>query len=431
MKELLNFPYRVFKSFRLREISFYSNSFYLMIDSISGALLGFIFWFVAARFFNTESVGLSSALISAISLLAFIAGLGLDDGIIRYLPSASDKGKIFNSVLSLTGIAGVILGIIFILGIPFWSPALMILHRNLVYAAGFTILITAYVYYVMLGAVFVSFKRADFQLFRTLIFQLGKMLIIIGVASVLASFGIIFSFGAAIMLATILGLFYMLPKLIRDYRPVLKIDKNIDKEMIRFALTNYFSGAMWSMPTWILPLIIINVLGATSNAIFFIGWSVGCIATAIPFSISTSVFAEGSNQIESMRKNLKKGVKLIILLLIPSEIILFIFAHYILSLFGRVYASGGTVTLRLIALCAIPLSVTLLYLAVVQVEKRLLQIIFVSGGSAVGILVSSYVFVKMFGINGAAIACLLTYTVIAIGVAPFLLKYLIGKQLLL
>ena len=148
-----------------------------------------------SKIFNTESVGLSSALISAISLLSFIAGLGLDDGLIRYLPSALDKGKIFNNVLSLTGIAGIISGIIFILGIPFWSPALMIIHRNLAYAAAFTMLITIYVYYVMLGAAFISFKRADFQLGRTLVFQLGKMVIIIGVASVLGSFGIFIFLG--------------------------------------------------------------------------------------------------------------------------------------------------------------------------------------------------------------------------------------------
>ena len=429
MRELLNFPYRLFKSFRLREFSFYSNSFYLMIDSLSSALLGFGFWFVAARLFNTNSVGLSSALISAIGLLAFVAGLGLDDGIIRYLPSAPDKGKLFNTVLSLTGLAGIGLGIIFILGIPFWSPALMILHRNLVYAVGFTILITTYVYCVMLGAAFVSFKRADFQLAKTLIFQLGKILIIISIASVLGSLGILFSWGTAIVLATLFGLFYILPKLIKDYHPVLKMDKIIDKEMVRFSLTNYFSGAMWSMPSWILPLMIINVLGATSNAQFFIGWSVGSIVTAIPFSISTSVYAEGSNQIESIKENLKKGIKLIVMLMIPFEIIIFIFAHFILSLFGGVYATGGTFTLRLIALCAIPLSVTLLYLAIVQVEKRLLQIILISGGSAVGTLVLGYLFIKMLGINGAAIACLLTDTAIAIGVVPFLLKYLMAKRL--
>jgi O-antigen/teichoic acid export membrane protein len=281
----------------------------------------------------------------------------------------------------------------------------------------------------MLGAAFISFKRADFQLGRTLVFQLGKMVIIIGVASVLGSFGILFSWGIAIMLATIFGLFYFLPRLIGNYRPVLKIDRSIDKEMIRFALTNYFSGALANMPSWILPLLIINLLGATSNAQFFIGWSVGSIVTAIPFSISTSVYAEGSNQIESMRKNLKKSVVLIILLLIPSEIIMFIFAHFILSFFGSAYANGGTYTLRLIALSAIPSSVTLLYLALVQVQKHLSQIILVSGGNAIGILLFGYAFVRIFGIDGASIACLLSDTLIAIGVAPFLLKYLITKEL--
>jgi len=428
MRKFLDFPYRAFKFLHLPELSFYSNAFYLMIDSVSGALLGFIFWFVAARRFNTESVGLSSALISAVTLLAFIAGLGMDDGIIRFLPSAVDKDKFVNNILTLTGITGIIISAIFILGIPFWSPALTIIHENPVYAVAFTVLVTISVYYAMLGAVCISYKRADFQLTRSLILNLGKLLILTVVASILGRLGILFSWGTAMTLATIFCMLYLLPKLIRGYRPGLKLEKKINEEMIRFSLTNYLSGALWSMPLWILPLMIINILGATSTAQFFIGQSVGAILVAIPSAISTSIYAEGSNKIESLKKNVKRGILLIALLLIPSEIILLVFGGFILSLFGSDYTTAGIFTLRCIALSAIPFSITFLYLTVSQVEKHLLQIIWICGSIAFGILVFGYVFLKIMGINGAAIAWLVTHTIVALVVTPFLFKYMMNNK---
>jgi len=399
-----------------------------MIDSISSALLGFIFWFVAARLFSIDSVGLSSALISAVSLLAFIAGLGLDDGIIRYLPSDPDKDKFINIIFTLTGIAGILCSIIFILGIPFWSPALMIIYKNPLYATTFLLLVAVSVYYVMLGAVFISYKRAGFQLIRSMILNLGKLLIIFIAASVFGMLGILFSWGIALILATIFGMLYFLPKLIHGYRPAWKLEKATNKEMIRYSLANYFSGGLWSLPQWILPLMMINILGATSNAKFFIGQSVGGIIIAIPGAISTSIYAEGSNQIESLRKNLERGIKLIALLLIPSVVVLLIFGGFILSLFGGAYATGSIFTLRLVALSAIPLSIILLYLTVAQVEKHLMQILWISSGIAFGIVAFGFVFLRVVGINGAALALLITYTVTALAVTPFLLKYLRANE---
>ena len=65
--------------------------FSVMIVSLSSATmltnaLGFPFWWLAARFFSPEAVGLSGAAISAMSLLGSASALGLGALLVRELP---------------------------------------------------------------------------------------------------------------------------------------------------------------------------------------------------------------------------------------------------------------------------------------------------------------------------------------------------------
>ena len=58
---------------RLRQVAntpLYRNAFYLMLNMSIISLLGLFFWMIAARFYTEAEVGVSSAIISAISLLA-------------------------------------------------------------------------------------------------------------------------------------------------------------------------------------------------------------------------------------------------------------------------------------------------------------------------------------------------------------------------
>jgi len=69
-------------------ISLYRNAAYLLMTSGTNSLAGFVFWAMAARLYPAEGVGLASAAISAMGLLALLSTLGMDYGLIRFLPGA-------------------------------------------------------------------------------------------------------------------------------------------------------------------------------------------------------------------------------------------------------------------------------------------------------------------------------------------------------
>ena len=77
----------------LFRLSLYRNAIYLMLNSAMYGLTGFFFWIVAARLYPPEVVGLASSVIAAIGLLSLLSTLGLDYGLLRFLPAAGDEAR--------------------------------------------------------------------------------------------------------------------------------------------------------------------------------------------------------------------------------------------------------------------------------------------------------------------------------------------------
>jgi O-antigen/teichoic acid export membrane protein len=85
---------------RLRE-PLYANAAYLFGVTAVSSLTGFFFLGIAARLYDPEAVGLATAGISAVALVAGIANLGLGNGLVRYLPEARSPVRLLNTVFTL------------------------------------------------------------------------------------------------------------------------------------------------------------------------------------------------------------------------------------------------------------------------------------------------------------------------------------------
>ena len=102
---------------RLYGVSLYRNAIYLMLNSAALAVLGFVFWILAARFYSTEEVGLAAAIIAAATFLALLSTLGLDYGLIRFMPNSGKKfNSLVNSCFTVSGLAAIVFSLIFLAG---------------------------------------------------------------------------------------------------------------------------------------------------------------------------------------------------------------------------------------------------------------------------------------------------------------------------
>ena len=404
-------------------IPLYRNAVYLMLNSAILALTGFFFWAIAARLYPVEGVGLASAAISAMALLAALSTLGLTYGLIRFLPKAGKKSRdMINSCFTLGILTSIALSLIFLAGLPSWSPALLPIRGHPVFFAAFMIFTAAMTLQSFTQQTFVAQRKTQFALWEGLIFGLLRFIPLILLAAFFHTFGIFVSWGIAASIAIVVSIFFFLPKIQPAYRPLPTISKVAISDLMHFSFANYAANLFWSIPGLILPLTVVNILGAESNAYFYIGWAVGGVLLMIPLAASFSLFAEGSHNEERLVGDVKRSLKLILLLLIPAIIIIFALGDKILLLFGSAYSENAARLLRLLALSAFPVSLNYIYFSIKRIEMRMRSVIGLTAFIAVGTLALSYVLLPQIGILGAGVAWLAVQIIAAMIVGYKLVK---------
>src|SRR5450759_909702 len=90
------------------------NSLYLILSSGLQAALGFAFWIITARLFSTADVGRASSLISATTVISYLALLGLNSTLVRHLPTAPDRNALITAGLLLVAGCGAGIGLLYV-----------------------------------------------------------------------------------------------------------------------------------------------------------------------------------------------------------------------------------------------------------------------------------------------------------------------------
>jgi len=397
-------------------IPLYSNALSLLLGNVLTAVCGFVFWIIVARFYSPDAVGTASAALSAVSLLATIANLGLGYGLIRFLPGAgSDARAMINSCLMIGAISSILTAGIFIIGIDLWSPGLSVIRETPYYLLAFILFTLLYTTMTITDHIHIGSRKANFVLGRNIIYNVLRIPLPILLAGVFHSFGI-FSSWVTAMLASLIVSFILLKFSQPAYRPALSIDKKITGRIIGYSFINYISVLFWAMPALVFPILVINILGAETNAYFYIAWAVGTIISGIPTAMATSLFAEGSHDEQSLWLNVKRSLRAMALIMIPVVAIVILFADKILWLFGNAYPENATTLLRIVVLSSLPLSINIIYLFVKRVRKDTRIIVGLPAVIMILGLGLAYLLMKEMSIDGVGYAWLFSQTAVALAV---------------
>lgn len=381
----------------------YRNSIFLMLNTVTGAGTGFIFWLFAARFYPPDEVGLATAIISSMSLLVMLSILGFNISIITYLPHEKNKHKMINTCLTIIAIVSFFLTVTFILGIDIFSPALLILKKPR-FMILFILFTTAASLFGLQNNIFLAFRNAKYTFYQNLItvsrVAILPFLITFGVFGIYSSYGL--GFFAAFIIGNILIL-----RVYPEYRLKPEINKKMVNEMIRFSSGNYIATLFEYLPSLLLPLIVVNTLGAKMNAYFYVAWAISGIFLMIPRATSMSLFAEGSYTPEKLKKNTIRAMKFIFTLLLPIIIGIFLFGDSILSIFGEVYSKNAFEVLLVLVIASVPFSLNALFVTIKRVQEEVMPVIFVYFGVAIITLTASHILLRYVGLIGVGISWML------------------------
>ncbi len=387
----------------------FKNAYFLMLSSITSAGSGFFFWLIVARFYPAEEVGLASAIISAMNFILILSLLGFDISLVRFIPERKDKMEFINTCLTISFITSLSLASIFVAGISIWAPSLSMIMEKKTLLFLF-LLYTSIIPLASLQSrgIFAGFRKAEYS-FILMVVTFAR----IGVVPFLTIFGalgIYLSYGLTSLLAFLIGIF-LISKII-TYKPIPTVKKDVINEIFHYSLGNYIAGVFQFLPNVILPIMVLNVLGAEQNAYFFIAWSVSNLLVIIPGAVSTSLLAEGSYEYEKLEWNIRKAMKFTFVLIGISIPTIFILGDHILWIFGEKYAEESFDILRVLVLGAVPFSVNTIYAYVKRIQKKVKSIILVYGGISILTLVGGYLMMLEYGIIGIGFAWVLANLIV-------------------
>lgn len=404
----------------------YENAYYLIAGSVAAAFLGFVFWMIVARFYSPSEVGLACALISVMGMLTSFSTLGLHIGLIRFLPEERDKRGMINSCLTMPGICAVALAVVFISGLGFWTPKLLFLRENFFYLLCFIIFTVASSIFLVQKNVFVALRSTKFNLVQRVVWNGLKIAFPIALVS-LGAFGIFSSCGITLCVTVIIGTL-LIRKVQSGYYPLPVIKKHMINDMMHFSFGNYIIEFIGTASIYILPLMVLGILGAETTAYFYIAFTISSMMFMISGAVGMSLFAEGSYEFEKLRTNVIRSMNFMFILLLPLLAIILLFGDKILLLFGKAYSENAFTLLRILALSSIPLVVNELYVGIKRVQKKIKPILYYSILALVLILGVSYLLMPKFGLIGVGIGWLLGQGVIAAMRVPAIAKEIRMKE---
>jgi O-antigen/teichoic acid export membrane protein len=253
-----------------------TNSAYLFANSIVTALLGVIFWAIAARFYDLDAVGRTAAVVSSATLIAMVSNLGFSALVIRFLPISGTSEVRLSAIASLTP-AVLATSIAFV----FYS---LPMNRELI-GSSLQIPFAIFIPVGLTAALAVSAVQDSIFIARqesiyVLIVHMGGTLVRLIVLSMFAHAGAIglvgaFSLGGLVTLA--LGVHAWKKKL-----PWTGETQPSIHEMAKYGATNYVTGLLNQAPQLIFPFLIATQISATAAGAFNYAWLGMAVIMALP-----------------------------------------------------------------------------------------------------------------------------------------------------
>lgn len=399
---------------RLRRVageSLVRNGSLVIATTLVNGALGAVFWVVAARGHDDTEVGRASALLAAVGGASLLANLGLGSVLIDRLPRRRSQGSWARTV----GLALVVGAALSAVAGAVTAAALPELVRDLdVYRGDAAVLVL-----VALGAavttaglltdsVFLAERRSEWYLARNTAFGTAKLVLValtLGAGGAVAITGSwVVALGASTVAATLVGFRELGRPLPFGSRPGTEGWKRELADLAPHSLLHHLANLGAQLPVYGLPLIVVAQAGARETAWFTVTWLVAGVFFTVSPAAAQALFAEGSHHPERLDALLRRGAVFTAALLLPLALGALALGWFVLSLFGRSYATAGYPALCVLVAGSVPDAVTNLLIARWRVERRLVRVAGLNLAMAGGALLLAWRLVPGLGTLGAALA---------------------------
>ncbi|GAB1689892.1 lipopolysaccharide biosynthesis protein [Krasilnikovia sp. M28-CT-15] len=347
------------------------NAGSLMATTVITSLLGFAYWWVAARTASEEAVGEASAAVSAMTLIGTIGMFGMGTMLISDLPAMQKRRwDLISTCLLVAGAAATVGGLAYValahLALPQLKDAMGGTAATVLLVFGIALNAVT----LVLDEALVGLLQGPMQLTRNAWFAVSKLALL----GLLAALPITLT-GSMLTLTWIAGIVLSVAVLARVLRRRGMVDSlRPSPALLRGRGRATFDHNLLNLATYLpraaLPLVVTAVLSAEANASFYTAFMVLSFLAMVPGNVALTLFAVASGDKAALRSKVRMGLLICLGGGLPVAIVVALLAEPIMSVFGANYARNASSALAILTLTYVPFVFHHFFLAISRVQDR-------------------------------------------------------------
>jgi O-antigen/teichoic acid export membrane protein len=315
----------------------------MSLGSATAAVLGFVYWWLAARSFAAAAVGVQSALISAMTFVGLLGEAGFGTMLVGEALGQGDRAAAMIAAAVLAGTGATLILALPIGGLLFYY-AWMTLPITVLFVLGCAL---TGIGFVVDGAL-IGLLHGEWQLYRNTLLAVLKLGLLLVAAAMTHN-------GTAIMLTWIVGLSVSLAvvcwhapigRVLISTSPNFRSLSGRMSVVMRHHALNLAAAA----PTLLMPIVVSMCAGPAVNAAFYAGWMVLFVGSLVPASLTTVLFAVGAVDPALQPQRLRFSFVLSLGFSVVMAGVLALFSDHILGLFNPAYPALAGSAVRMLGL---------------------------------------------------------------------------------
>lgn len=397
----------------------FRDGYALVLNSGLTALMGAVYWLIAAHEFSARALGINSAAVSATMFLAGVSQLNLMSALLRFVPvSGAAAKRLVTSAYGISLALGAVTGIVFVLGVPRWAPTLRFLQHP-AFVVWFVAATMAWSVFNLQDSVLTGLGRAVLVPAENQVFSTAKILLLLVLAGASPRYGIFASWTAALVFSLVpvnLLLFArLLPAHARGDRAHARPPSR--EQLTRYVSIDFLASLSWLAATALMPVIVLALAGPAPTAWFSLAWMVALPLFLMSVNGGAALVVAGAREEHRVDQYARQALRQTLRLVVPAALALAVAAPLVLRLFGARYAAAATPTLRLVSLAAIPNTVVAIAVSARRVRQDMRAVVVLTASQCGLVLVMSVGLLLLRGsVAGVGIAWLVASVLVAAGV---------------
>jgi O-antigen/teichoic acid export membrane protein len=410
---------------------------YIYIETIASLMSGYIFWIIISKITTSETIGISSTLISLAGIVTVVASIGIPTGVQRFIgKSFSDKkldeAKTLVSVALFLVCMGIAACSIVILIAQNWIHGIFDFDLELILIA-ISYIGSAVLFMLFRSVVIASLKTKSLPIIiissSIVKVSLTATLLLIGTGAV----GLTIGFTSYYVLSSILlGIFVM--------RTIFKSSttSNLVVRFIAISKSILVSSIVYWIPLLITTIgsqlgtiVVFGSQGANQAGVYFLTLT---IVTGITV-VMNSLFIIALPTLSGLRDYRKRfawhAIRFSAIILLPFSCSLIFYSKEVMELFGQNYTMGSS-SLAILLLSMLPMAVLTGINTLVYSYGNYRNVLFIGLAVSIPRTLLYFVLVPIYGGAGAAIG----YTVgsivgclVSLGIARKIGMQILWKEL--